>query len=343
MCPVPTARTDVALPQAAPAEEHAADALERIRGKAEQVDVALLRNGLSPRLDGIDGAHVQLLAGLADELPPLVVHRSTMRVVDGLHRLAAARTRGQRQVPVVYFDGTSEEAFVLAVRLNATHGKALRVKDRAAAVRRILDTYPDWSDRWIASVCGVAPRTVAKARQGAADTGQRLGTRIGRDGRRHPLSAEEGRRTAEQIMREEPSASLREVARRAGVSVGTTLDVRRRMLGGEPELVSHTAGAARPVAAQRVAADAGQLSMRRIRAQLGWLVQEPALRYTDQGRALLRLVSATLAFLEQSGSMEGVAPVHCRHSLDAIARACASGWLDFADQFGDEKTPSRVG
>ncbi|MEU6076715.1 ParB/RepB/Spo0J family partition protein [Micromonospora sp. NPDC047074] len=339
MSPVRVAMTDVAPPRAVAAETRAEDAIERIRGEAEQVDVTLLRDGLSPRLDGVDTSHVRHLAGLADELPPLVVHRATMRVMDGLHRLAAARVRGQRQVPVVYFEGTSAEAFVVAVRLNATHGRALRAKDRAAAARRILDAYPHRSDRWIASVCGVAPRTVATLRQKSADAGQRLDTRIGRDGRRHPLSAHEGRRLAEQIMREEPEASLREVARRAGVSVGTALDVRRRLLAGGPELVVPAAGAAEPGTAQWVAGGAGQLTVLRIREQLEWLAREPALRYTDRGRALLRLVSATLAFLEHSGPMADAAPDHCRRSLDAVARACAGGWLDFADQFGDENPP----
>ncbi|MCX4390199.1 ParB/RepB/Spo0J family partition protein [Micromonospora peucetia] len=342
MRPEPGATNTVAARQNELAGTRIEEVLERIPGEVEWVDVALLRDGLSPRIDGIDGSHARHLAKLAEDLPPLVVHRATMRVMDGLHRLAAARSRGQRQVPVVYFEGTSEQAFVVAVRLNAIHGKALRAKDRAAAVRRILATHPHCSDRWIASVCGVAPRTVAALRQDSADDSPRLDTRIGRDGRRHPLSAREGRRMAEQIMCEEPDASLREVARRAGVSVGTALDVRRRLGTGIPEMISHTSGAARPAAGQWAEEDAGQLTVQRIREQLEWLAREPTLRYTDRGRALLRLVSATLAFLEQSGPMVDAAPEHCRRSLDAVARACAGGWLDLADQFGDDKAPSRM-
>ncbi|MGW4500522.1 hypothetical protein ACWENR_18155 [Micromonospora sp. NPDC004336] len=343
MGPLPVASTDVALPQAARTEEHVDDATWRIGGAAEQVDVALLRDGLSPRVDGVDTAHVRRLAALADELPPLVVHRATMRVMDGLHRLAAARARGRRQVPVVYFEGTAEEAFVVAVRLNATHGRALRAKDRAAAAGRILDTCPHRSDRWIASVCGVAPRTVAALRQKSTDAGRRPDTRIGRDGRRHPLSAQEGRRTAEQIMCAEPGLSLREVARRAGVSVGTALDVRRRLLAGGPELVVPATGTVGPVATRPVAADPGQPGTLRIREHLEWLTREPTLRYTDRGRALLRLVSATVAFLEQPGQWTDAAPDHCRRPLEALARACAVGWLDLADQFGDEQPYRRAG
>ncbi|MER5703301.1 ParB/RepB/Spo0J family partition protein [Micromonospora sp. NPDC002296] len=332
------ATTDAVARHAVLAQGRIEDVLERVRSEVEWVDVTLLREGLSPRLGGIDGMYVRHLAGLTEELPPLVVHRDTMRVMDGSHRLAAARGRGQRQVPVVYFEGTGDEAFVVAVRLNAAHGKTLRAGDRAAAVRRILGTYPHCSDRWIASVCGVAPRTVAALRQESADGRQRLDARIGRDGRRHPLSAQEGRRAAEQIMREEPGASLRVVARRAGVSVGTALDVQRRLLAASPEGVRRTDGAAR----QWAAADAGQPAVLRIREQLEWLTREPALRYTDQGRALLRMLSATLAFLDRSGPTADALPDHCRRSLDAVARACAGGWLDFADQLGDEEALPRA-
>ncbi|MGW0432212.1 ParB/RepB/Spo0J family partition protein [Micromonospora sp. NPDC003197] len=335
------AMTNGTVQHTALVESRLEDVLRRIRSDVEWVDIDLLRRGLSPRLDGIDTTYVRHLAGLPEELPPLVVHRATMRVMDGLHRLAAARSHGERQVPVVYFEGSYDEAFVVAVRLNAIHGRALRTQDRAAAVRRILSTHPHCSDRWIAAMCGVAPRTVARLRQESADDQQRLTTRIGRDGRRHPLSAQEGRRVAEQIMREEPDVSLREVARRAGVSVGTALDVRRRLLATSPALVSQAGGTPRPER-QWATGDAGRTAVPRIREQLEWLTREPALRYTDQGRALLRLVSTTLAFLDRSGPMTDAVPDHCQRSLHAVARACASGWLDFAEQLNDEQLPSRA-
>ncbi|GAB2922519.1 ParB N-terminal domain-containing protein [Micromonospora polyrhachis] len=334
--------SDGTVEHAAPVESRLEDVLRRIRSDITWVDVDLLRKGLSPRLDGIDTTHVRHLAGLPEELPPLVVHRATMRVMDGLHRLAAARSRGERQVPVVYFEGSNDEAFVVAVRLNAVHGRALRTKDRAAAVRRILSTHPHCSDRSIAAMCGVAPRTVARLRQESADDCQRLTTRVGRDGRRHPLSAQEGRRAAERIMREEPEVSLREVARRAGVSVGTALDVRRRLLAAAPEVIGHPSTGTPLAQRQWATGDAGRTTVPRIREQLEWLAREPALRYTDQGRALLRLVSTTLAFLDSPGPTAKAAPHHCRRSLQAVARACASGWLDFAERLDDEQVPSRA-
>jgi len=338
----------------APVAERRMEALlGRIGDAVDWVEAATLRDGLSPRLGGIDAAHVRRVAQLAEDLPPLVVHRDTMRVVDGAHRLAAAQSRRQRQVPVVYFDGTDDEAFVVAIYLNAVHGKALGTRDRTAAVQRLLGTHPNWSDRWIACICGVAPRKVAALRKCVTDHGQALTTRVGRDGRLHPLSTQEGRRLAEEIMRDEPGTSLRQVARRAGVSVGTALDVRRRILAGTASAAADIAEipgrlnqAGLRAAHGRETAPGGRITGPSVRDQLEWLAREPSLRYTDRGRALLRLVSATLAFLDHSGPMAETVPGYCRRPLDTVVRACAGGWLDFAEQLedaellGDDKAPA---
>src|SRR5262245_27830171 len=44
----------------------------------------------SPRLSGEDPDHTRLLAEAEGELPPITIHRSTMRVIDGAHRVQAA-------------------------------------------------------------------------------------------------------------------------------------------------------------------------------------------------------------------------------------------------------------
>ncbi|HEX6686300.1 MAG TPA: ParB/RepB/Spo0J family partition protein [Candidatus Limnocylindrales bacterium] len=307
------------------------DMLAGIGDDIDLVDIRLLKAGQPVRLGGLNAAHVRLLAEVEQELPPLVVHRPSMRVVDGAHRLTAMRSRGLEQVPVVYFDGTEDEAFVIAVRLNVVHGKALRTRDRIAAAQRILAAHPEWSDRWIAAVCCIAPRTVAGLRGCSADNDQHLNTRVGRDGRRYPLTTQEGRRTAEQIMRDEPEASLREVARRAGVSAGTALDVRRR-LAQNPAETGHSAGA-RLRAAQRwgTPEDHGRTAPA-TRGQLEWLTREPSLRYTDRGRALLRLLSMTVAILDDSGPAVTAVPAHCHRSLAAVARSCADSWLSLVEQ-----------
>ncbi|MFV2115717.1 transcriptional regulator protein [Micromonospora sp. LOL_025] len=307
-------------------------------GEVEHVEVGSLRDGLSPRLTGISPAHVQRLAGLTDDLPPIVVHRSSRRVIDGSHRLAAARARGERIVPVVYFDGSDADAFVAAVRLNAAHGMPLPAQDRSAAARRILTTHPHWSDRWIASVCRVAPRTVAALRGGSTDDDGRLNARLGRDGRSHPVSAEAGRRLAADIMRRQPDVSLREVARRAGISVGTAFDVRRKLATADAT-DAHPAPTTAPVDPARPETEPASA----VRERLAVLVRDPSLRYTDQGRALLRLASATLAFAPRTELIAEAVPGHCRGSLHAVAVACAGSWRAFAEELADPERTAHAG
>ncbi|MFD7767814.1 ParB N-terminal domain-containing protein [Streptomyces sp. NPDC059787] len=283
---------------------------------AATVAIAALAEGDSPRLGGLDMVHVRLLAERVDAMPPLLVRRATMRVIDGHHRVAAARLRGLDRVPVRWFEGSDDEAFVVAVRLNASHGLPLTPQERAAAVCRLLASHPERSDRWTASVCGVAPRTVAALRARTAPDGETAVHRVGRDGRRRPLSAREGRERAREIMTREPQASLRAVARRAGISVGTALDVRRRLAAGPEDT---------PAAAS---ADS-------LRPRLEQLLRDPSLRYNDQGRTLLRLVTSTLAFMEQPDSVAQAAASHSREALQLVALACAEGWQRFGAQVAD--------
>ena len=69
----------------------------------------------SPRSCGEDGEHIQRLAESGAELPPILVQRGTMRVIDGMHRLRAAILNGYHSIEVEFFDGGDEEAFIRAV------------------------------------------------------------------------------------------------------------------------------------------------------------------------------------------------------------------------------------
>ena len=65
-----------------------------VDGPVTTVPVSALRAGQSPRQAGENLEHVRALADTTDELPPIIVRRADMRVVDGMHRLRAARLRG---------------------------------------------------------------------------------------------------------------------------------------------------------------------------------------------------------------------------------------------------------
>ena len=67
-----------------------------------------------------------------------------MRVVDGMHRLQAARLNGAKTIVARFFHGDDEAAFVEAVKSNIAHGLPLSLADRKAASLRIITAHPPW-------------------------------------------------------------------------------------------------------------------------------------------------------------------------------------------------------
>src|SRR4051794_5816808 len=100
---------------------------ERQDGEPEIVSLPIIQvlPGESPRLMGEDKVHVLRLAAIEGPLPPILVDRRTMRVIDGIHRLMAASLKGQKMIDVKLFDGSREEAFLKAVEANVEHGLPL--------------------------------------------------------------------------------------------------------------------------------------------------------------------------------------------------------------------------
>ena len=105
----------------------------------------------SPRQSGESVDHVEVLAESEAQLPPIVVHGQSMRVIDGMHRIRAAVLRGEEKIEARIYHGTEDDSFVLAVQLNIAHGLPLTRADRIAAAVRIMGSHPQWSNRMIAS------------------------------------------------------------------------------------------------------------------------------------------------------------------------------------------------
>lgn len=205
--------------------------------RVEQVLIELLRFGLSPRTQFCDARHVAALAEVLDEVPPILVHASTMRVIDGVHRVHAARSLGRATIRAVLFRGNEAEAHIEAIRSNVAHGKPLSLGEREAAAQRILELVPSWSDRRIAVVSGLSPKTVARLRSRATADSAQLRARLGRDGRLRPVDPAEVRRRVAEVVRSEPEASTRSIAARTGASQATVRDVRQRLSRGASELL----------------------------------------------------------------------------------------------------------
>lgn len=306
-----------------------------------RVSISSLVASDSPRLSGENIGHVRALAELDTRLPPIIVHRSMMRVIDGMHRLRAAELRGEDTISVRYFEGDNDEAFMLAVKTNVTHGLPLTPGDRAAAVKRIIRSYPKWSDRAIAAATSLSAKTVATIRRCATEESPQLHTRIGRDGKVRPLDAAEGRKHASQLMAGNPNISLREVARVAGISPGTVRDVRARLRNGKDPVPSRQRSARKKQSETAPVKPASEHNVNRVPAQ--WLAgsrtsildnlrRDPSLRFNEAGRVVLRLLDAQTMDAWKWKRLADQVPTHCVHAVSAMARECASAWQEFAEE-----------
>jgi hypothetical protein len=279
---------------------------------------------------------VKALAEVGDCWPPLVVHRQTMRVIDGMHRLRAARLRGQAVVEVRFFDGDEGEAFVAAVRANVAHGLPLTLADRKGAAARIIGWQPQRSDRWIGEVTGLAAGTVGAIRRRMGPSAPQGTARVGRDGRVRPLEMAEGRRKAQQQITSRPQASLREIAKAAGVSPATVKDVRDRLGRGQDPVPRGQRAALAAPAGQASAPRPGQDGSgapgdtRDLAWSLRQLGKDPSLRYTEPGRALLRWLEAHACGPRRVAGLTDTLPSHCGYLIADIARQCAREWQDLA-------------
>ncbi|MGP3925042.1 hypothetical protein [Streptomyces sp. 8N616] len=261
-----------------------------------------------------------------------------MRVVDGAHRLRAAELRGDTTIRVRFFDGSKADAFVLAVGSNIAHGLPLSMADRKSAAARIIVSHPQWSDRMIASVSGVSAGTVAEIRRrtSAEDVGS--GSRIGQDGRVRPINRAAGRELASRLITANPGLSLRQIARAAGISPETARDVRNRMSRGEdplpkPRGAVEAAGSRRAEVLSRATAGAAAAEVVPVAERLAAvhrLKSDPALRFNETGRRLLRLLNVNMLSAEEWQEIIENVPPHCSSIVARLARECAGMWDEIA-------------
>jgi len=203
------------------------------------VAVAGLHLGRPFREGGSDEAHVRALAAAPARWAPIVVCRADGTVIDGRHRVLAARRLGRTSIGVRWFDGDPSESFVEFLRANAVDGLPLTERERRHAARRVLQLHPDWADRRIGDLCGVTSKRVAQIRAHLVETssGGDLGTvavRVGRDGRARPVDPRAQRERIVEALRRMPGASLRAVAAAVGVSPETVRSVRASLRDDRP-------------------------------------------------------------------------------------------------------------
>ena len=317
-------------------------------------------NSLSPafhlRQGGTDASHVRLLADAASsvKLPPILVQKSGSRIIDGMHRVEVAKLRGEWNISAQLVDCTDEEALVLAIKSNTLHGLPLSRVDRISSAKRILASHSDWSDRAVAGITGLSTKTIASLRNTVIGDSQLNLKRLGRDGKRRPVVAGEGRQRAAEYINAHPDAALREVARESGVSLGTAHDVRDRIRNGSLHVVEEreppadcalgtlatSAAAGRGVAAPASAAkslsarsrpDRGTGDVRPWPAVSAKLTGDPALRYTDGGRAFLRWMAMHSMQADEWREFIDAIPPRWLEEVAQVAVGMSEEWRQFAD------------
>lgn len=299
------------------------------RELVNRVAIGALGTSESPRLDGVNDEHVLTLVESGADLPPILVHRATMRVIDGLHRIRAAQLRGDDTIEVRYFDGSEDDAFVLGIRENTAHGLPLSLADRRAAAGRILLLYPNWSDRAIAAAAGLSPKTVGALRRECSGDLEPTQARVGRDGRLRPVNSNEVRKQAGQYLDNHPDARPSEVAQATGISLRTARDLRSRIDREKKPVRTE------PLSAQRIEGRPAGAVPRDTRKDAAHILHvlrsDPSLRLTDSGRVLIRAFEAQVACASNAEQLLDNLPSHCMTMVMNMARVCAGTWREFAE------------
>lgn len=315
--------------------------------------VGALSPGVYLRQGGTNAAHVQLLVDAAgsSELPPILVQEDGCRVIDGHHRLEAAKLRGDKIIRARFLDCTDSEALVIAMKANGAHGLPLSKADRVSGAKRVLAAHPDWSDRAIASITGLSAKTIASLRDRSASGAHLSSKRLGRDGRLRPVTAGEGRRRAAEYLSAHPNAALRQVARETDVSLGTVHDVSAQLRRGmSPERTGHRVPTGRPATppagqatdAATVTPLANATPLRRKNhtdAPLTWagvaakMANDPAIRYTQGGKEFLRWMALHAAAPEDGWQdFVNVIPAHWLSVIAQLADNISKDWSLFAER-----------
>jgi ParB-like chromosome segregation protein Spo0J len=313
-----------------------------------EVPLSSLDRGLFLRGSGTDPTHVRLLADAANssDLPPILVQKSSSRIVDGMHRFAAAKLRGEKTIRTRLINCTDEDAFILAVKSNTLHGLPLSRTDRIFGAKRILTWHPDWSDRAVGMAAGLSAKTIAGLRRLSNDGVQQSGKRLGRDGKRRPVAGADGRRRAADYIAARPDASLRAIAREADVSLGTAQDVRARVqrgmdpitTGQQSSSAERSADPGSPADRQQSGNGAVPRDVRRTTSQQNWteisakLMNDPSLKYSEGGRAFIRWMTLHAENTREWREFTDAVPAHWLKDISLIADSIRQEWCEFAEQ-----------
>ena len=297
----------------------------------------------SIREGGVNQEHVRRLMRLGGRWSPILVHEATGVVIDGLHRVAAARLLGLVRIDATLFSGGPDEALIEFVRRNVHHGLPLTLRERKWACGHVLDVHPHWSDRRIAGICALSPKTVGRLRAVPDDCPSeelpQLDTtrRMGRDNRLRPVNNVSLRERVAEAIRTQPGASLRSVASSVGVSPETVRSVRMSLgQSSDAERPASTGSGADGVIEGAVE-DADSITDTGTAPPARGLSLVTA--NSDVTGDLKAWLTRTDVASAECSNWAKIVPSTCAAAVAAEARRRAEIWLDFARELDPRRAP----
>jgi hypothetical protein len=303
------------------------------------VAVARLVVRSSIREGGVNQEHVRRLMRLGGRWSPILVHESSGVVIDGVHRLAAARLLGMVRIEASLFSGGPDEALIEFVRRNVHHGLPLTLRERKWAAGRVLGVHPAWSDRRIAGICALSPKTVGRLRVVSSEDPNeevpQLDTRVrmGRDNRLRPVDTASVRERVAVAIKAQPEASLRSIAAEVGVSPETVRSVRlslSRPVVSEPPPSTSDAEPSEPVTV-------GPSTTAVLPGRALAVVPDNVPGYVD----LVKWFNDTDVRTGDALQWAEVVPQSCAEEMVAEANRRSQAWLDFARVLGARAASAR--
>lgn len=126
----------------------------------------VIDRALNPRL-GVDKETVEHYVEVFDQLPPIEAFDTERGrvLVDGWHRLAAAKALGKERIQARVRAGSYLEAKEYAALANLRHGKPLTRDERRNVVETLLLLHAERIDTWLAADAGCSSHFVGERRR----------------------------------------------------------------------------------------------------------------------------------------------------------------------------------
>ena len=110
-------------------------------------------------------------------------------LVDGFHRINAARQLNKETISAVIKHGSVEDAYAAACLANLRHGKPLSRTEKQKAIKEFIKLHPKWSNVKLATKISCSDETIRRYRKELEAIGEiePQDTRISKDGQLQPV------------------------------------------------------------------------------------------------------------------------------------------------------------